>query len=107
MNNRHSKSYDKALRDIRSDFSSLERLLSRLVHARILWHTSKIIEISLLRFTPLLLGYLFALAAGLVFISLIFVFNYSLNSLHALFVFFVLGYMVGVIIDYIKLLSRH
>lgn len=106
MNNRHAKSYNKALRDIRSEFSPLERLLSRIVHARILWHTSKIVEISLLRFTPMFFGYVFALAAGLMFTSLIFIFNYSLNSLHILFVFFILGYMVGVIIDYIKLLSR-
>ncbi len=99
------KSYNKALLAIHTELSPGDKLASRLVHSKLLWRLGELTEIFMLRLTPTIVGYICALTSGALFVCFVVIFNYSLKSLHILFMFFVIGYMIGIIVDYIKLLS--
>src|SRR6476661_806153 len=100
------KTYRKAIRQVQTELSPPERALSKLIHSRPIWHISQLCELVLLRFTPLFIGYSVALVCGLLFIGLAVVFNYSIHSLHILFLLFIVGYLVGIVVDYITVLSK-
>lgn len=101
-----AKNYQKTLRQVQAELSPWQRAASKLLHKRLVWHVSELCESVLLRFIPTTLGYCLAIVGGLALVAIAFIFNYALLSLHILFLLFIVGYMIGVIVDYIRLLSR-
>lgn len=106
MRKQQIKSYTKAIHKAQAELSPLEKALSKFFHAPLFWHIGEFTETFLLRFIPMQLGYFMALFCAVLFISIAYVFNYQLRSLHILFLIFSLGYAAGVIVDYIRLLSK-
>lgn len=99
------KTYLKTVKEVQSKLSYFDRALSRLVHSRLLWKPLEWSEITIVRFTPMAIGYIVALLFGFIFIIFATIFNYYLISLHVLFLVFIVGYIVGLVVDYIKLLT--
>lgn len=106
MRKRQIKSYAKAVNKAQAELPPLERALSKLFHAPFLWHLGEFAETFFIRFIPMQLGYLIALFCGVLFVGVAYVFNYQLRSLHILFLIFGIGYATGIIVDYIRLLSK-
>ncbi len=99
------KTYLKAVKEVQSELSYFGRTLSRLIHSRLLWKPLEWSEVTIVRFTPMMVGYIVALLFGCIFITFATIFNYYLVSLHVLFLVFIVGYIIGLVVDYIKLLT--
>lgn len=106
MTKRETQMYQKAVHTAQAELSPTERSIARLLHMRPAWKIMGLLESTLFRSTPMLIGYTLALTGGLLALGTAYAFNYHIESLQVLFVLFVFGYFVGIIVDYLRLLLR-
>lgn len=100
------KNYKKTLCEVQAELSFSERIASKLVHNHLAWKIGEACESVFFRFTPLMTGFAVALICCFLFICVAFLFNYAFLSMHILFLPFITGYIISIIIDYIGLLSK-
>jgi|GEM_PF-2650415 len=99
------KSYAKTLEIIRKQLSYKKRLLSYVIHNKVIEKTLYIISISIARPHSLLVGSVLAFVVTLAAYLLHSLFNYRLSGSETLVAFFI-GWLTGVIFDYTKRLTK-
>ena len=78
----------------------------RVIHAPLVWHISELLDRTLLRTIPFLFGSFLALITLVLFITISYVFGYHIISLESFGVIFLLGFLIGIIYEYLALLLR-
>ncbi len=96
----------KILAKIDQDLSPTEKIFIRIFHHRVISTILDSLAIFPLRETPLLFGLLSSIIIGIGMISTAHVFAYGVASLQILIPVFLLGYLVGLIYEYLTALLR-
>ena len=78
----------------------------RVIHTPLIWHASELLDKTLLRTIPFLFGSFLALITLVLFLTISYVFGYHIISLESFGVIFLLGFLIGIIYEYLSLLLR-
>lgn len=98
-------SYDSTMREVRSQMSGSSRTFSKVIHNPVVEKTSEVVGSTVARPNAILAGSMFAFLFTLG-IYLIAHFNgYSLSGTETI-ASFVLGWLVGIVVDYVRMLVR-
>lgn len=97
--------YKKTMTAIRSEMSAPSRAFSKLIHAPVIEKTSEVVGATIARPNAILAGSITAFLAVSVIYIVAKQYGYVLSGFESIGTF-IIGWLIGVIIDYIRLLVR-
>lgn len=103
---KENKAYSRSLNDYRRKSSSLENFFSKVIHSSLGNAIATFLEATLFRPIPLIVGLCVAILGGLVLLIFATTFGYSIISLHSLGLMFVLGFIIGAVYEYLRLIIK-
>lgn len=96
--------YQKTIADARSHLSLSLQFLSRVFHVKVFDILLRILEKSLFRIVPTLIGLTAAISVGIFIVCLCYFFGYQVISMSILWYVLALGYIIGIVFEYIRIL---
>lgn len=107
MNKKKYRSYLHVLHESQHTLSKTERTFSRIVHSHFMSTLANILENTVFRPIPLITGLSFSILSGCVLFAIAVVFGYAIYSLESLGFSFILGFMAGIIYEYLRALTKN
>lgn len=101
-----NNSYKKVMRETQLELPSFEKKISRVLHQPTVQSLLTALAHSFFHTTGLLFGAAASLLVGLISLGIAVTFNYQIVSFHFLSYVFVIGFVVGLIYQYLKKLGK-
>ncbi len=98
--------YHKAIRQNRVHLSSHEKILSKLIHQRLVELILASLENSFFRILPMQFGFIAVTIIGVFSLIVAYFYGYQITSMTALGYVFALGFLVGVVYEYVRALVK-
>lgn len=102
-NQQRNASYKKVMQITREHLTLTSRVLSTIIHVKFIEKTIEILSQTLLRPNSMLFGSILALTASLISFIYVFYYEYTISNLEIILSFGI-GWLIGIIYDYLKLL---
>lgn len=99
-----SKNYRVTLAKAQQHLRSDEKVLAKILHQPVIYLVLHTLERSLFRIIPMQFGLIGSITVGLLVISVAYFYGYQINSLTILGSVFVLGFVVGLVYEYVRTL---
>ncbi len=99
-----SKNYRTTLAKAQHHLRADEKLLAKIIHQPVIYLILNTLERSLFRIIPMQFGLISSIVVGLLIISVAYFYGYQINSLTILGSVFVLGFVVGLVYEYVRTL---
>ncbi len=103
---KHHTAYHKAIRQNRVHLSTHEKLLSKVIHQRFVELVLACLERSFFRVLPMQFGFIAVTTIGSFSIFVSYFYGYQTTSLTALGYLFALGFLVGVVYEYVRAIVK-
>lgn len=101
MTNTHYRvTLAKAQQHLRAD----EKILAKILHQPVIYLILHTLERSLFRIIPMQFGLISSIIVGLLVISVAYFYGYQINSLTIMGSVFVLGFIIGLVYEYVRAL---
>ncbi len=91
----------------RKHLSPLEAFFSKVIHSRLGSIFATICEETIFRPTPLIIGLTVSIVGGLMLLGFAIIFGYTISSLESLGFFFGLGFVIGIIYEYLRFITKN
>lgn len=98
--------YKVTIRKARAELNMHEQLISRFIHMPVIPSVLNILEKTLFRQIPMQFGLMASVTIGLFLVGISYLYGYQILSLEVLVYIFGLGFMVGLVFEYVRSLLR-
>lgn len=98
--------YKVTISKARAELKAHEQVISRLIHLPIISSLFTILEKTLFRQTPMQFGLVASVTMGLFLVSMSYLYGYQVSSLEVLVYIFGLGFIVGLVFEYVRSLLK-
>jgi len=98
--------YHKAIHENRVHLSSSEKLLSKVIHQRLVELILTSLEHTFFRILPMQFGFIAVTIIGTFSMIVAYFYGYQITSMTALGYVFALGFLVGVVYEYVRTLIK-
>ena len=98
--------YQVTIARAQAQLNTTERLLSKLLHIPAIDLVLHTLERSIFRIVPMQIALVATITVGLLIVSIAYFYGYHIASLNALGGVFILGFVVGVVYEYVSALIR-
>lgn len=95
-------SYQKAIRQNRVHLNTVERMISTILHYPLIDTILETLERTVFRILPMQIGFIAVTIFGLLAVAVAYFYGYQTMSLTSLSYVFVLGFIVGVVFEYVR-----
>lgn len=97
-----SNDYNATIKKARVELNIYEQLISRFIHMPVISSILSILEKTLFRQTPMQFGLVASVTMGLFLVSMSYLYGYQVSSLEVLVYIFGLGFIVGLVFEYVR-----
>jgi len=106
MTKSNRKTYQEVLDKSHHNLSQTEKVFSKIIHSSFIGITTKMLEDTVFRPTPLIVALSLSIVSGCILFIFALLFGYTVRSFEGLGFFFLFGFIIGIIYEYLRLLTR-
>ncbi|MEK7621330.1 MAG: hypothetical protein AAB395_03165 [Patescibacteria group bacterium] len=103
---KNSNDYKVTMKKARAELNAYERLIGKFIHLAPVSLVIGILEKTLFRQTPMQFGLVASVTMGLFLVSMSYLYGYQISSLEVLVYIFGLGFIVGLVFEYVRSLLK-